>query len=101
MRNEYLRVSTGYFFPPIIQINVYKIFDNIFACFNFFQNFVEKVKSPLKGSASSLGYRAVHQRVKAISDTLKQIGPSTFVNFTRPIIRHLDVSVLFCYIKLY
>ena len=22
--------------------------------------------------------------VKAISDTLKQIGPSTFVNFTRP-----------------
>ena len=40
-------------------------------------------------------------QVKATSDTLKQIGPSTFVNFTRPIIRRLDVSVLSCYIKLY
>ena len=39
--------------------------------------------------------------VKAVSDTLKQIGPSTFADFTRPIIRHLYVSVMFCYIKLY
>ena len=36
---EICMVSTGYYFPPIMQINVYKIFGNIFACFNFFSKF--------------------------------------------------------------
>ena len=39
---------------------------------------------PIDDSSKSNRSTSTYIRVKAISDTLKQIGPSTFVNFTRP-----------------